>query len=51
MVTATVKGLYNERFRKCTKCHKSFETVEKVKPRDKELDEYIRYTQELEQKS
>lgn len=40
IVMATVKGLANERFRKCPKCGRTFSTIEVVKAKDEELIEY-----------
>lgn len=40
IVMATVKGLANERFRKCPKCGRTFCTIEVVKAKDDELIEY-----------
>lgn len=39
-VIATVKGLVNERYRKCPKCGRTFSTIEIIKSKDEELIEY-----------
>lgn len=39
-VISTVKGLVVERFRRCSRCGRTFCTVEKVKAKDDELIEY-----------
>lgn len=49
-VVATVKGFKNERFRKCLKCHRTFQTVEAVKFDDYWKEHYEPTMDEKEKK-